>query len=615
MIPFSRLSLLTLVIFLSGLLTSCEFQPHDIPDDNIEKPADEGPPIVLNLNDYHDTIKIGWITDFNYSISGTTNKILAIEISIGGKVIHEYLAGNQQTFSFTFDPVTFPDGDYHLNIAIITTTGSGSIAEKFGVEGYLYELDWPVVIDQEIPRGFYNITFEKVHNPEGLKLSWPEFNHANFVKYVIYRQYSTFQQESVPIAEITDPVWSTFIDYSFWEGQDAIYYVRIITPFGHHDGIFSTYQDVLGGFTANWHNDGTLDVSWNKAQNLEMFGGYYVFNSYGLLPIESYFIGDPEENHVTFRDAGFANGIIIYLAILPKGVDSSECEKLKLSEYTHYTQPDLPLFNTSNMVNNHEFIILSKQNSIYRYFPDEHRIDATLSVSLTRDDLISVSNDGNRFVYFQGSDFYIRRTDDFAAETLFSVPSIPYPGNIDCLSLSDNNRLLVTDGLNHVYLYNTATGQLIRRDSIPFYGWNENTVVISPNGTRMAAATGPEEVTFFSLEPSGWSAVGKEQVWVNHIFYSKDGMFVFLVTYDSLIKRRTSDFELVLQLALPGGYFGSVDLDRDRLLHSVVFGSEYNIVDFNTGQVLKTLNLGVGAYTIFKNHIITSGRQLNLPQF
>lgn len=618
MISFSRFPLLILVILSSGWLISCEFQPHNIPDDNIEKPADEGPPIVLNLNDYHDTIKIGWITDFNYSISGTTNKILAVEISIGVKVIHEYLADNQQTFSFSFDPVTLPDGNYNLNIKIISSTGSGSIAERFGVEGYLYDLDWPVIIDKAIPEGSYNIAFEKVHNPEGLKLSWLKFNHANFVKYIIYRQYRLIQQEPIPIAEITDPNLSYYIDNSFWEGQDVSYFVRIITPYGYHNGNFSTFRDeLIGVLSADWHNDGTLDVSWIKAQNLETFASYYVFTSFADTPMESYLIEDPDENHVTFLDAGFAYGINIYLAIVPKGLDVTDYKNLRLSKYTHYTPAQIPLFFVSSMVNDHEFMLLSQQNMIYRYYPDEQRIDYSLPVSLTKYDLISVSNDGNRFVYLQGSDFYIRRTDDFTIETVLNDPSIPYPESVSCVSISDNNRLLVTDTWNHVYLFNSASKELIRKDTMPLVGLSRNTALISPDGTKMIAVTGEYVVnaSLFSLEPLGWHEIGKISVTPYSVFFSKDGLFVYLVTYNRLIKCRTSDFGIVSDYAVPEGYFRSVDLDRGRLLCSNIYGPEYNIIDINSGQILKTLNLGVGGFSIFKNHIITSGRQLNLPQF
>jgi hypothetical protein len=613
-----RLSLLTILILLSAWLTSCEFKLHDIPDEGIEKPSDPRPPIVMNLNDYHDTIKLGYITNFNYTITGTANKVLDVEISIGGKVIHKYVADSQQPFYFTLDPAAFSDGKYNLNIQIITSTGTGSIAEKFGFESYAYELNWPVIIDQEIPRGTYNITFEKVHNPEGLKLTWPQFNHVNFVKYVVYRQYSAFQQTPVQITEITDPLQSTFIDKSFWEGQDGTYFIRIITPFGNHDGISCTFEDMLTGFSANWHNDGTLDITWNKAQNVETFGSYYVFDSYGLFPIDSSFIADREENHVTFHDSGFANGIIIYLGIMPKGVDISEYKKLKLTQFIHYTQPDLPLFNKANIVNNHDFTLLSKQYLIYRYFPDERRIDDSLSVNLNNPGMISVSNDGNSIAYYQGNDFYVRRTEDFATTAVIRVPEILYPGFVCFLSLSDNDRLVASDGLDHVLMYSTATGQLIRKDSVHQYYWSDVQLEISPDGTKMAVPTGMEEVTFFSLEPSGWVSLGKITQYISQVFYSKDGGYIFIVTYDRLEKRKTSDFGLVSQFTLAGGFFGSVDPDRERLLHSVSFGPDCNIVDLNSGQILKSPNLGAwnnSEYIIFKNHIITSGRQLELLQF
>lgn len=616
MFPFYRFSLLKVIIVLSCLLTSCEFQPHDIPENNIEKPSEIGPPIVINLNDYNDTIMIGYITNFNYEISGTTNKIVAVQIRIGETIIHEYIADNQQTFSFTFDPLNIPDGNYQLSIQIYTSTGSGSLAERLGMEGYLYNLDWPVIIDKAIPEGYYNITFEKVHNPEGLKLSWPRFDHANCVRYVIYRRYIPFQQEPVPIAEIDDPKVSYYIDHSFWEGQEAIYFVRIITPYGYYNGSYSQFRDeLIGVLSADWHNDGTLDVNWNKAQNLETFASYYIFTSYSDTPTESYIIGNPDENHVTFRDVGFGYGINIYLAIIPKGLSVADYKNLRLYKYTHYTPAEIPYFFFSSLVNDHEFILLSLPEIIYKYYPDEKRTEDSISVSLTRSDLISVSNDGNRFAYFQNGSFYISRTDDFSTEIVFTDPSIPYPESVSCLSICDNNRLLVTDTWNHIYLYNTTTGQLIRRDSMELTGLQRKTAVISPDGTTMTAITGVHEVSFFSLESSGWQERGKQPEFPTNVFYSKDGAFVYLVTYNKVIMCRTSDFGIVSVHTIPEGYIRSVDIDRGHLLCSFIYGPEYNIVEIESGQILKTLNLGIGESTIFKNHIIYSGRQISLPQF
>ncbi len=612
-----RFKVLVILILFAGCVKSCEFQPHDIPMADTDKPPDTGPPLMLNLNNYHDTIKIGYLTNFQYSVTGAGNRILSVNISIGDKVIHEYTSDDPRTFSFTLDPMGYPDGKYHLNIRIATSTGSGSIADRVGLEGYLYELDWPLVIDTKIPQGPYFITLEKVHNPEGVKLSWKKFNHPNFIRYVILRQFIPYQASPQIIAEIIDPEQATFTDRYFWEGQDAVYFVRIVTPFGNHDGAPSTFQDVLAGFSAAWHDDGTLDVGWGKARNTDMFGGYYISVGYGPVPFDSLYIENPEENHATFRNTGFANGIIISLAIVPKGLPDSDYNKLKPTSYFHYTQPDIPLFTDARGVNNRNFILLTRDIRIYKYYPEEKRTDNTIQVSMPRTNLISVTNDGSRFAYFSEDRFHVRRTDDFTLESVFSGPSIEYPGQITDLSLSDNNLLLAADSWGELFLYDASTGQLVRKDSIPIYRWTDFVLAISPDGTRMIVSTESEGLVYYSIDPSGLTPVGTEEPDVSDVFYSKDGLYVFLIRYDAIIKRRAGDFGFVSMHPLPGGYYSSPDIDRDRLLHSIGFGAGYNIIDINTGQVLKTINLGtdMNRYTLFKNHIVTSGRQLNLPQF
>ncbi len=607
---FFRHYLFTFLFLLVYLLTSCEFQPDEIPMNDRKKPADSVP-ILLNLNDYHDTIRIGCLTNFNYSISGTDNKILEVEIMIGSNLIHKYVSDNHQSFSFVLDPSDFPDGNYTLDISIITLTGSGSIAEKFGAEGYMYEIEWPLFIDKSTP-GYTYLSFEKVHSPEGLKLSWTKFNHPNFVRYEIYRQYPAFQQVPVKIAEISDPEKSSFTDNAFWEGQEGNYFVRIVTPIGNYDGNISSFKDTLKGIKAVWHNDGTLDVSWDKAQNVEMFGGYYVFFSYGILPMESFYIANIEENNVKFHNTGFANGILISLTVIPKSIDYSECDKLTPTSYTHYTIPEIPLYDDARIVSNHEFILLLDDNIVYRYFPDEKKIDGTLAANILRTSAFDVSNDGNRFAYYQDDNFYIKRTSDFAPVSEFKSFSVFWPAYIAGLSLSANNMILASDGLNHVYLYE-STGELIRKDSVPLCYWTDFMLELSPDGTKMAATTGTGQTTLFALGTSGWSAVGTEQEYVSSIHFSDDGLFVYIVTFESLIKRNTSDFGIVSRLPIPFGFFSSIDVDRERFLQGS--GAEYSILDLNTGQVIKTMNLGTAQYTLFKNHIITSGRQLELPQF
>lgn len=608
----SGLSLLLLLCSILISAVSCEFEPDEIPGSSLEKPSDTGPPVVLNLNDYNDTIRLGWTTVFNYSVSGTKNTIKSVDITIGGNILQHYVADNNQAFTFTLDPESLPEGYYDLNIKITTGTGSGSIAEKVGAEGYLYELNWPVLIDKTTPSGFYELSYEKVHNPEGIKLTWPSFNHANFVSYTILRKYFLLQDEPEIIAEITNPLDTSFIDRYFWEGQDAFYYVRIVTPYGFYSGKILNYVDELSGISAVWQENGSLDVTWNKALNRDVFAGYYITSDF-YNPGTAFIISDPDENHITLNNTGFAIGMRISLAIIPRGFRGTDYSRLKPLIYTYHSPNIIPPFYYAKNVNYHDFILLADGRSIYRYYPDEQKAKDTLSVNfLASGSNLSVSNNGNTYAFLEGTTFHVRKTDDFSLVSSFSNPSFTDPWSVMSLSLSDNNKLLVTDWNNYVYLYNSTNGNLIRKDSLPLTGYQSKLLALSPDGTRIAALTGPEIISYFSLGESGWAETGTESGMFQDIMFSADGTYIYLITFDKLIKRRTVDFALVSVIDLPGGYFFSMDERNDRVLCSVYYGTQFKILELSTGKYIKSLNLGYGRFTLFKNHIIASGLQMNL---
>jgi len=604
---------LAFLLVFSGWLISCDYELHEVPmNDKVKQPY-EGPPIQINLNGYHDTIKVGGRVNFSYSISGTNNKILAVEISIDNTILHQYVADNKQSFSFVLDPADLPNGQYNLHISVITSSGTGSIAEKLGGEGYQYELDWPILIDKAGPSGDYAISFEKVHSPEGVKLTWTAFNHVNFFNYVVYRQYRVVQQQPEAIAVIANPLQSYYIDLDFWEGQDAVYFVRIVTQNDHYDGSMCNFTDQLSGLSATWHNNGTIDVRWNMAQNTASFGGYYVFTSYSDTPTETQLVSNPKDTSCTFQNPGLPNGINIYFAIIPKNLPAADYNNLKLYRFSASPPVYIPLFLKTCRVNNHDFLLLSTQSKVYRYYPHSQISDDTLAVSQTIYELLSVSNDGNQFAIYDGKTFHIINTGDFHEVISFTDPSIPNPESVLCISLSDNDQLMVVDSWDQVYLYDIGTGLLINKDTIILNGYNQKTAVLAPDGKSMVGVTGSDEVSLFTLGASGWTITGKAAELIHHIMYSEDGMYVYLVTYESLIKRRTSDFGLESELSLPVGYYRSFDMERERILCSQYYGPEFFIVDIQTGEILKSINLGYGQYSLFKNYVIASGRQLELP--
>jgi hypothetical protein len=608
-----------LFLFFIGsvfLLQRCEFHPDEVPENKISPPDESAPPIFMSLNDHHDTLKIGWETDFSYNITGANNKIISVVITFQDNELHHYVDDGNQTFSFSFDPRTYSNGNYNLNIKIITSSGSGSIADKVGSEGYFYELSWPVLIDNTLPDRPYCSSVTATKTSGGVELRWPAFNHINFVSYIIYRQYPFFQENAVPIGRIVNPLDTVFTDTTYWEGQNAIYYIRFESPGLPFDGDYTGYYDQLTGLKATWSTDGTAYVTWDKAKNLESFGKYYVYAGWRFDNfIEEYYIEDPEQNYVILKNVGFGTGLYIFLKFLPRGISENEYNLVEYKMIELIPPPTIPDFRFAYNANNKEFMLLADNQHIYRYFPYEARTEDMISVNIDTYWLISISSNGDKFVYYQDNKFYIKRTSDFYSENEFTGPPLRLLGRaIQSYSLSDNGRLLATDNEGFVYFYDTQNGQLLREDSLDVRGDPVKFVSISPDGTSMVVQIGSNIVALFTVDQSGWKEIGRTEIVPFRFFYSKDGSSIYIAGYDKMENRRADNFELISEYSLPAGYFRSVDIDRGRFYWDYIYSENSAVVDLNTGKTLITIPWNWGA-TPFDNYLVVPGLQLTLPKF
>lgn len=141
-----RFAFLSLII----LAVSCEFVPDEVPETIIQPPL-VPPPIEFSLNGYEDTIRIDRLTNFSYTLNSYGRKILAIKITLSEKFLINYVKGtNTRDVTFTINPAQYNDGLYTMYIEIVTGTGSGSIADAIEGEGFVYMLNWPVIIDKTL---------------------------------------------------------------------------------------------------------------------------------------------------------------------------------------------------------------------------------------------------------------------------------------------------------------------------------------------------------------------------------------------------------------------------------------------------------------------------------
>jgi hypothetical protein len=619
MVIIKRFQLL-LIIIIIHLLSGCEFRPDDVPDSKATPPVVGGNPIFVSLNDTDGPLALGWKMDFQYKITGTKNKIISVFVNFESQEIHHYISDNNQAFTFSLDPATYSDGDYYLNIVIITSTGSGSIADKVGAEGFGYELDWPVHIDKTMPTRS-TCKIREVNSSRGNELSWQSFNHANFKSYIIYRQYPIFQSSAVPIATIYDPLVTGFTDSTFCEGQNCMYTLKISTPAGLCEGDYIWVYNKLTGLQAKWYPDGTVQVKWDKAKNLESFGRYYVYAGFNYTDfIEEYIIDNPDQNYVTLKKAGFASGLIIFLKFIPREVSNVKLSSLEYAKTVLQPSPILPVHWTSYNVNGRDFIILSSFSKIFKYYPRDLRCSDSISANLETNFLLAVSNNGENFAYSSGENFFINRTNDFTLINQFPGPSLnTLKKSLTCYSLSDNGMLLALDNEGIAYYYNTQNGKLIHKDTLTIEGYGAKYCRISPDGTKMVAHAneGLNQTVVYSFEPDGWKITGTAAIDPQDFFYSLDGNSVYIAGYSSIQNRLLNDFSLISNFNLPEGYYRSADPDRGIILRDNLTGNTKMIIDLKSGDIINTLSTGyAGMCRIFDNFIISSyGLQLPISIF
>jgi len=468
---------------------ACVYEPGEFSETKIDPPSETGDTLFVKLNNSMDVIYIGWVTNFTYQITGTDNQIYSVEITFEGQQLDHFINESGQTMSFTLNPASYSDGYHELHISIITATGTGSIADKVGAEGYIYELSWPVVIDKKIPDNVndYKITAERTE--KGIRLNWTTFNHANFQSYQIARQTPPYEMEAVAITTIYDPLTSSFLDTTFYEGQALSYTLWINTPAGKFVSNGIWVHDKLTGLKAEWHPDGTVDFSWDKTICPAAFGNYYVYSGFDYSNFtEEYLISDPEKNYVQLQKAGMGTDLHIFLKFLPKGMSKEQANQFAYQEFRLMAPPILPQHQKAFNVPRQDYLLLFTEKTIYKYDPVTMETISSLPVTITSDWYAAVSNDGQYFVYYSKPKFVVRKTSDWSVVNEWEdVDAGELNHFITSCSLSDNGKLAALDGNGKLNLYQINTGELLVSGNLKIDELNPRKCILSPDGTKIIA--------------------------------------------------------------------------------------------------------------------------------
>ncbi len=126
-------------------VVACEFQPSEIPNTMVEKPSDDAPTLLIEVTPDMDTLKLAGDVWTEYKIH-TSTEIRWIKIFFDDTEVYN---SNYNPDYLPRVPVVtgnYTEGMHNITIQTFTSSQTGSIADKTGAEGFLYEAVWPVII-------------------------------------------------------------------------------------------------------------------------------------------------------------------------------------------------------------------------------------------------------------------------------------------------------------------------------------------------------------------------------------------------------------------------------------------------------------------------------------
>lgn len=171
-----------------------------------------------------DTLYMFTRTQLQYDLN------LGAEIPVGLEVFLNDVpvtAVSPQEYAFYVDPRTLPTGFYPLRLELTTTGGTGSLADRSGLEMQKVKKEWVIYMDKTAPE---KVVFKDIYPESGtLMLSWTTYPEKNFQAYEIRKFcYDEVYEKYHPCDTLTvTRLLTTQIADSSFVGGKALYKIRV----------------------------------------------------------------------------------------------------------------------------------------------------------------------------------------------------------------------------------------------------------------------------------------------------------------------------------------------------------------------------------------------------
>ena len=263
-----------LLVFSLSLI-SCDELTYSPSGENYHRLQPPDTSMEINLEEIGDTAYVWGTTTINYTLNTYGKEFVSVELYLDSVLV----TSSYNLTHMIFNSQNYEDGKYEAIMLLTAESGSGSLADKLGLEQVVLIKEFVIVIQNEIPPS--PVTISNIETSNGYaKLMWPKYTFSNFESYNIYTRIFVppynFYTNVTLVATIENQDSTEWIDNVF-VGGDITYKIDVVTLDGTIQG--NPFRFVSGARIIEWEgvNGDSINFTWSRCTTDSTFDGYELY--------------------------------------------------------------------------------------------------------------------------------------------------------------------------------------------------------------------------------------------------------------------------------------------------------------------------------------------------
>lgn len=463
------------------ILLSCDYEPAG--EHFVVRPKPDATGLSVELTDTSDTLFVYGNAEIRYSSIIQNRRVIMFRAFLNGEAFGSH---NQQSASVFLNTLDWSDGCYRLRLELIVSSGTGSLADVNGQEELRVEKDYVLCIDNSGPDPIDITSIRRVDGT--LELVWEKSSERFFKYYTIVK--SSFDQASQRfeihwIKDINDRETISFRDSTFIGGQ-VKYSVSVGAANQHGGGAEKTFVDPYDvNPTWEWVDSNNIKLTWRRTKYYKNFTSYSISFSYNSFDDRIFSVTNVDDTTLTLDlQLAFPRTKALTVITYPVVIDNFHHEYVYGHSNDIYLGKAFPwyradIYEDKSIYNETLDKYFAKawtgfKTELVKINAQTNEIEQSYEVDVMDEILIS---DNGQYIYIRRGDSFFRLdpvTLTFAQ--YFNIFTICGPCGGPNGSISDNNRLAVTDA-GGSYVLDLTTFSIVQQ-----WPFEEKTVQISPSG-------------------------------------------------------------------------------------------------------------------------------------